>query len=150
MKLRTAELRRERRRMTKREFLTASIGTGLALAKGSAALAQQASLGTRENSGQPGNRRPASRMAKTTKLFKSPPGFPNALAATPEGLWTASKRSREGPVIKEPRAASDQAAYAAVGNAPELVVATSSSPPEEEPAAIGIGRCSKLYQASMC
>jgi len=72
--------------MTKREFLTASIGTGLALAKGSAALAQQASLGTRENSG-PGNRRPASRMAKTTKLFKSPPGFPNALAATPEGLW---------------------------------------------------------------
>ena len=26
-------------------------------------------------------------MVKTTKLFKSPPGFANALAVAPEGLW---------------------------------------------------------------
>jgi hypothetical protein len=29
----------------------------------------------------------ASRKAKTTKLFKSPSGFPNGVAVTPEGLW---------------------------------------------------------------
>src|SRR5260370_1342168 len=69
--------------MTKREFLTTSIGSVLALAKGSA----------RQDSGQPGgNRRVASRMAKTTKLFKSPPGFPNGLAVTPEGLWIGEQK----------------------------------------------------------
>jgi hypothetical protein len=31
-------------------------------------------------------------MAKTTKLFKSPPGFPNAVAVTPEGLWIAEQK----------------------------------------------------------
>ena len=79
--------------MTKREFLTAGIGTGFALAKGSAALAQQASAATRNNtvvSG--GNRRIPSRMAKTTKLFKSPQGFPNGLAATAEGLWIGEQK----------------------------------------------------------
>src|SRR5687768_13800393 len=69
--------------MTKRQFLTASIGTGLALARGTAAFSQQASGG---------NGRVASRRAKTTKLFKSPPGFPNGLAVTPEGLWIAEQK----------------------------------------------------------
>src|SRR5712692_8943788 len=79
--------------MTKREFLTASIGTGLALAKGTAAFSQQASATTQKDSGQSGgNRRVASRMAKTTKLFKSPPGFPNAIAVTPEGLWIGEQK----------------------------------------------------------
>jgi hypothetical protein len=31
-------------------------------------------------------------MAKTTKLFKSPPGYPNGIAATPEGLWIAEQK----------------------------------------------------------
>jgi hypothetical protein len=75
--------------MTKREFLAAGIGAGLAVAKGRAAFAQQAAAAR----GQPaGNRRVSSRMAKTTKLFKSPPGFPNGLAATPEGLWIAQQK----------------------------------------------------------
>ena len=66
--------------MTKREFLTASIGAGLALGKGSAAFAQQASSAAGQEGGPSGgNRRVQSRMAKTTKLFKSPEGFPNAL-----------------------------------------------------------------------
>ena len=38
--------------MTKREFLTAGIGTGVAMAKGSAAFAQEASPATRKDSGQ--------------------------------------------------------------------------------------------------
>jgi hypothetical protein len=79
--------------MTKREFLAASIGTGLALAKGGAAFAQQASAATRNNAGLAGgNRRIPSRMAKTTKLFKSPQGFPNGLAATAEGLWIGEQK----------------------------------------------------------
>jgi hypothetical protein len=31
-------------------------------------------------------------MVKTTKLFKSPDGFPNAIAVTPEGLWIAEQK----------------------------------------------------------
>jgi hypothetical protein len=56
--------------MTKREFLTAGIGAGLAFA-------------------QSGRTR---RVAKTKKLFKCPDGFPNALAATPEGLWIGEQK----------------------------------------------------------
>src|SRR5579871_2538754 len=77
--------------MTKREFLTASIGTGLALVKGTAAFAQQASAAMRKDGGQ-WTRKGASRMAKTTKLFKSPPGYPNGIAVTPEGLWIAEQK----------------------------------------------------------
>jgi len=33
-----------------------------------------------------------SRTAKTTKLFKSPPGFPNGIAVVPEGLWVAQQK----------------------------------------------------------
>lgn len=77
--------------MTKREFLTAGIGTGLALAKGTAAFSQQSLADSRANSTQR-ERRPATRKAKTTKLFKSPPGFPNGVAITPEGLWIAEQK----------------------------------------------------------
>lgn len=63
--------------MTKREFLTAA-GTAMAL---------------RPAFGQaPAIKKGARRMAKTTKLFKSPGGFPNALAATPEGLWIGEQK----------------------------------------------------------
>ncbi|MSV28026.1 MAG: hypothetical protein EXQ52_04675 [Bryobacterales bacterium] len=74
--------------MTKRDFLSASIGTSLAFGKASAALAQQAADSRKDT----GNRRVPSRMAKTTKLFKSPQGFPNGLAVTPEGLWIGEQK----------------------------------------------------------
>ena len=64
--------------MTKREFVLAGLGAGLALS-GQRALAQ------RESS-------PRRRIAKTTKLFKSPSGFPNAVDVTPEGLWIAEQK----------------------------------------------------------
>src|SRR4051812_46672113 len=81
-------------RMNKREFLTATAGVGLGLAGRRAALAQQASAAaaprTAERSSA-GNRIPT-RMAKTTKLFKCPPGYPNGIAAVPEGLWIAEQK----------------------------------------------------------
>lgn len=75
--------------MTKREFLKAGIGAGVAL-QGSAALAQQVAA-ARKDGGSTGSKRPA-RMAKTTKLFKSPGGFPNAIAVTDEGLWIGEQK----------------------------------------------------------
>ncbi len=56
--------------MTKREFLAAGIAYGLSLGTASA----------------------APRKAKTTKLFRSPQGFPNALALAPEGLWIGEQK----------------------------------------------------------
>jgi hypothetical protein len=73
--------------MTKREFLAAGFGTGLALAKASGAFAQQAAAARTAASS-----RTPKRTAKTTKLFKAPPGFPNGLAITPEGLWIAEQK----------------------------------------------------------
>src|SRR5579863_1699537 len=63
--------------MTKREFL-ASAAAGVCLANSRAAFAQKASA--------------PSRKAKTTKLFKSPDGFPNGLALAPEGLWIGEQK----------------------------------------------------------
>src|SRR5439155_4169090 len=80
--------------MNKREFLTASLGAGLALGGGRPAFAQQGSeVPVKAGGGPPaGDRRAPPRMAKTTKLFKSPSGFPNAIAVAPEGLWIAEQK----------------------------------------------------------
>src|SRR4051812_25002152 len=67
--------------MNKREFLKAGIGASAALAAGAGAFAQST-----------GGSRPASRKAKTTKLFKSPEGFPNGIAVTREGLWIGEQK----------------------------------------------------------
>src|ERR1700737_4834979 len=39
-----------------------------------------------------GDYRVPSRRVKTTKLFKSPPGYPNAIAVAPEGLWIGEQK----------------------------------------------------------
>jgi hypothetical protein len=64
--------------MTKREFLAAGLGASLSLV---AARAQTSP-----------KRSGAVRYAKTTRLFKSPGGFPNGLCAAPEGLWIAEQK----------------------------------------------------------
>ena len=64
--------------MTKREFLAGAVGSGLLMAGASSALAQAGGVRVRK--------------AKTTKLFKSPSGFPNALALSPEGLWIGEQK----------------------------------------------------------
>lgn len=83
--------------MTKREFLAAGIGLGL----------------TGAAFGQQGNGRVTARKAKTTKLFKAPPGFPNGLAATAEGLWIAEQKvsgaQAESYRLPEPRSLTEEA-----------------------------------------
>src|SRR5262249_35701503 len=70
-----------------------SVGTGLALSKGTAAFAQQALAAARKDPPPSrGNQKIPNRMAKTTKLFKCPPGYPNAIAVTPEGLWIGEQK----------------------------------------------------------
>jgi hypothetical protein len=95
--------------MTKREFLTAGIGTGLALAKGTRAFSQQSPVATRKDGGQ----RKPSRMARTTKLFKSPQGFPNAVAATAEGLWIGEQKLSGSQAVSyhlpEPKSLTEEA-----------------------------------------
>jgi hypothetical protein len=79
--------------MTKREFLAASVAAGLAAGKTGSAFAQQAPAANIKEAGQSrDNRRSSTRMAKTTKLFKCPDGFPNAISVTPEGLWIAEQK----------------------------------------------------------
>src|SRR4051812_38413079 len=77
--------------MTKREFLAASVGAGLALGKAGSALAQQAATAAPRAAAKI-----PSRTAKTTKLFKSPPGYPNGIAVVPEGLWIAEQKESGG------------------------------------------------------
>ncbi len=62
--------------MTKREFLAGAVGAGLVAAGVRTAAAQGLKV----------------RKAKTTKLFKSPQGFPNALALAPEGVWIGEQK----------------------------------------------------------
>jgi len=75
--------------MTKREFSMAGLGA--------VAFGQKVST----------------RKAKTTKLFKAPPGFPNGLAATPEGLWVAEQKLSGGQAtaygLPEPRSLTEEA-----------------------------------------
>jgi len=75
--------------MTKREFLAA--GLSLAGAKAFAQDSSRAAAAAPRSSGGRGQAVP-SRKAKTTKLFKSPSGFPNGVAVTPEGLWIAEQK----------------------------------------------------------
>lgn len=59
--------------MTKREFLLAGLGlSGAAMAQSGAGIVK--------------------RKAKTTKMFKSPKGFPNAISTAPEGLWIGEQK----------------------------------------------------------
>jgi hypothetical protein len=80
--------------MNKREFLAASVGLGLGLGRGHAAFAQERSIAPvrTAGAGSASDGRVPSRMAKTTKLFKSPPGFPNAIAVADEGLWIGEQK----------------------------------------------------------
>ncbi|MDA0205576.1 MAG: hypothetical protein O2795_09555 [Acidobacteria bacterium] len=58
--------------------MLAGLGTGLALG-GGRAMAQGEGSAPR-------------RIAKTTKMFKCPSGFPNAIEVTPEGLWIGEQK----------------------------------------------------------
>ena len=52
-------------------------------------------------------------MAKTTKLFKSPQGFPNGIAVTPEGLWIGEQKMSGAQAVAyhlpEPKSLTEEA-----------------------------------------
>jgi len=69
----------------------------LAAAAASPAFAQQAKKPAADAAEEGGGRKPLpTRMAKTTKLFKAPGVWPNALAASPQGLWVAQQHLTAG------------------------------------------------------
>src|SRR5690348_11651230 len=78
--------------MSKRKFLATSIGAGLSLSAVRHAFAQEGSPATKTARPAAGNHQVPSRRVKTTKLFKSPDGYPNAIAVTPEGLWIGEQK----------------------------------------------------------
>jgi hypothetical protein len=87
--------------MTKREFLAATAVAGLSIATG------------RSASAQANGKAVPNRKAKTTKLFKSPRGFPNGLALAPEGLWIGEQKL-SGPMaaqyhMQEPKSLTEEA-----------------------------------------
>ena len=82
---------------TKRQFLAAGLTVGLGLP----ALAQGTKKRT-DDLGRTGSERPAPvprRKAKTTKLFLTPPCWPNAITADPQGrgFWVQQQRHDNGP-----------------------------------------------------
>ncbi len=80
--------------MRKRDFLAAGLGLSAGLAAVSVlppALAQQAPAAPPAG----GRRNIPSRKARTTRLFKSPDLYPNALAIAPEGLWIGQQKNAE-------------------------------------------------------
>jgi hypothetical protein len=82
---------------SKREVL-AGLSLALAAASTSAfaqdAMKKKAAANAAEAEG--GARKLPNRMAKTTKLFKAPGPWPNAMASSPQGLWVAQQHLTEG------------------------------------------------------
>jgi hypothetical protein len=74
--------------MRKRDLLAAGLGLGVGL--GALSVRAQPAAGA-NRPGVP------HRRLKTTPLFKSPDGFPNAIAASPEGLWIAEQLTLTDP-----------------------------------------------------
>lgn len=72
--------------MRKRDFLAGSLGLGAGLA---ASAMLQPALGQARGAG--GRGKLPNRAAKTTRLFKAPSPYPNALASAPEGLWVGQQ-----------------------------------------------------------
>jgi hypothetical protein len=81
---------------SKREFLT-GIGLGMMAAAATApALAQGMKKAVVAPDDGPRGKALPNRMARTTKLFKAPGLWPNALASSPQGLWIAQQHLTEG------------------------------------------------------
>jgi hypothetical protein len=91
--------------MERRQFIGAALGTwGGCLARAQAQQASQPPAGESAFlAGLPGRRPPAppapSRKGRIVKLFKSPEGYPNAMAAAPEGWWLAEQKSDRAVLV---------------------------------------------------
>src|SRR6266516_1211494 len=76
--------------MNRRAFL-GSVGAGVLGTRLAGAQAPQPAAG----SGQ----EVPSRRVKTTPLFKSPEGYPNAIAVAPDGLWIAEQKTDNAHLV---------------------------------------------------
>ena len=102
----------------KRQFLA-----GLGIMATSSALAQIHTPTT------PAKKQIPQRRAKTTKLFKAPPGMPNGIAVTPEGLWIGEQKLSGAQAatyhMAEPRSLSEESPSApAMGSYFSSILAT--------------------------
>lgn len=91
--------------MRKREFIAgaltlglgAMMGTGTTAARGQERAPDDIARRDAERLARETRRADVpNRMVRTTDLFSSPEGYPNAIDATPEGLWIAEQRTEEG------------------------------------------------------
>jgi hypothetical protein len=83
----------------RREFL-ATLGAGLLLSKvGGAQAPPRAQAPGQATGGGQGASAPPVRKVKTTTLFKSPEGYPNAIAVAPDGLWIAEQKSDNAHLV---------------------------------------------------
>jgi hypothetical protein len=84
--------------MRKRDFLVGALGMGLGAGFAGGARAQ--SEAERDAVRRARETRPREavphRMIRTTDLFQSPEAYPNAIDATPEGLWIGEQLTPEG------------------------------------------------------
>jgi sugar lactone lactonase YvrE len=94
--------------MERRQFIGAGLGLGAWGASLVRAQAPQASQAPAAEDSAflaslPGRRPPAgpvpSRKGRIVKLFKSPEGYPNAMAAAPEGWWLAEQKTDHAVLV---------------------------------------------------
>lgn len=79
--------------MRKRDFLAAGLGLGAGMAVSSMLQPAFAQAPAATPAGGGRGRNISSRNATTTKLFKAPGAYPNALAIAPEGLWIGQQKN---------------------------------------------------------
>ena len=95
--------------MRRRDVIGAGLGAGLSFAQTASVIPD---VGNRTPPrGGPRGSVPV-RKVKTTPLFKSPQGYPNALRAVPEGFWIAEQLSGAEHLLmlhREGRSAADGA-----------------------------------------
>jgi hypothetical protein len=79
--------------MRKRDFLAAGLGLGAGLAASAALAPVRAQAPAAAPAGGGRGRNIPNRKARTTRLFKAPGAYPNALAIAPEGLWIGQQKN---------------------------------------------------------
>ncbi|MBN8832124.1 MAG: hypothetical protein J0G94_16240 [Sphingomonadales bacterium] len=87
--------------MRKREFLAGALGLGLgAMTTARAQTASDASMAERDAARIARETRKAAelphRVVRTTDIFQSPEGYPNAIDTSPQGVWIGEQRTQEG------------------------------------------------------
>jgi hypothetical protein len=79
--------------MRKRDFLATGLGLGAGMAASAMLQPTLAQAPAAQPAGGGRGRNIPSRKATTTKLFKTPGTYPNALAIAPEGLWIGQQKN---------------------------------------------------------